>query len=472
MLVSETVEVKLCSSNIKYFEELGYDIVRNIDKKGRKTVSYSSKINVNIKDLKDGSGIKVLVKCDCENCKNPQPKLMAWNVYLKCLHKNKYYCNSCAHILYGSKNTQKTRLANGESFEQWCIKNDRQDVLDRWDYELNDCKPSEITYGTGKKYYFKCPCGLHESELKEISKITTYKGSSICLKCNSIAQYLLNSYGKNALELYWDYEKNIGINPWKLARGSNNKRIWIKCNEKYYHESYETTPNAVSTGSECPYCSIRNGKVHYRDSLGYLFPKALELWSSKNKKSSYKYKPWSMFEIWWKCPGGKHEDYKRSINSSNRLDFHCPKCTLERNESYLQEKVRLYLENLNDGKYTILHENKCTIVPKSPKIKNTNNTLPFDNEVKELKLIIEVMGIQHYSITGFHKHHAKRNKTTPEYELYKRKLYDRYKRIYAKSKGYEYLEIPFDLDDKQEIWKKLIDDKINQILLKGDIHEK
>jgi hypothetical protein len=129
----------------------------------------------------------------------------------------------------------------------------------------------------------------------------------------------------------------------------------------------------------------------------------------------------------------------------------------ERNESFLQEKVRLYIESLE---YLILHEHKCTIVPINPK---TKLKLPFDNEIKELKLIIEVMGKQHYE-NGFYKKFKRKN-TTPEYELHKRKLYDRYKRIFAKSQGYFYLEIPYWTDDKDKTWKKLIDEKIKDINL-------
>jgi len=43
------------------------------------------------------------------------------------------------------------------TFEQWCLDNNRLDILNRWDYELNKCKPSKIGYSTKKKYYFKCP---------------------------------------------------------------------------------------------------------------------------------------------------------------------------------------------------------------------------------------------------------------------------------------------------------------------------
>ena len=43
------------------------------------------------------------------------------------------------------------------------------------------------------------------------------------------------------------------------------------------------------------------------------------------------------------------------------------------------------------------------------------------------------------------------------------KVRDRYKRIVAKSKGYNFLEIPYWTDNKKEEWKGLIDAKILQI---------
>lgn len=89
--------------------------------------------------------------------------------------------------------------------------------------------------------------------------------------------------------------------------------------------------------------------------------------------------------------------------------------------------------------------------------------MPFDNEVVDLRLIIEVHGESHYKKDLLIQKNAKRNRITPEEELHKRKLYDRYKRIFAKQQGYFYLEIPYWTDDKNETWKKLIDDKIEEI---------
>jgi len=115
-----------------------------------------------------------------------------------------------------------------------------------------------------------------------------------------------------------------------------------------------------------------------------------------------------------KCSDGKHKDYYRKINNSYYYDFRCPECMKEKDSSIIQKNVENYLNNLG---FTVLHETNCTIIPINPK---TKYPLPFDNEIELInkkRLICEVNGIQHYELNGFHKLQAKRNKTTPEYEL-------------------------------------------------------
>ena len=48
--------------------------------------------------------------------------------------------------------------------------------------------------------------------------------------------------------------------------------------------------------------------------------------------------------------------------------------------------------------------------------------------------------------------------------LYKRRIYDRYKRIKCIQAGCEYLELPYTALNKKETYKNLIDNKIKEIL--------
>ena len=445
-LITKTVKVKWNSRNKKHYVNLGYEFTK-----------MGNEFEVKVKDLPKGSEVRVDCICDDCGCE------LDWQYidYIKCVKENgNTYCRKCSHNLYGKQKAIKTKLQNSKSFEQWCIENNRQDVLNRWDYELNNCQPNEIPYRTTKKYWFKCDRHIeHKSELKRIADFTKGRNGSIeCKQCNSFAQWMLDNNLK--IEDYWEYDKNT-ISPWDISYGCITK-VWIKCQEKDYHGSYEIDCNNFTTGNRCPYCSGR--KVHPKDSLGqYIIDNFGEdflyrIWSNKNKKSPFEYAPNSKEKICWKCVDDKHEDYKRSCYSSYASDFRCPQCSNERKESIGEEKVRLYLKELGHG---VLHEHNCTIKSINPR---TKMPLPYDNEIildNGEHLLIEVHGGQHYNLQTGNSKWIK--DLTPEQYLHERKLYDRYKRIYAIKHNYNYLEIPYTAFDKQETYKKLIDNKINEI---------
>ena len=354
---------------------------------------------------------------------------------------------------------RETKLSKSKSFEQWCIENNRKDLLLRWDYELNDCSPSEISYGTDKKYWLKCnKHPEHKSELKDIHSFTNgQEGSIKCNQCNSIAQWFID----NNLDIndYWDYDKNT-VDPWTISRGSK-KKIWIKCQEKEYHGSYEIVcKNFTINNARCPYCCNHHGLVHPKDSLGqkivdkYGEQYLRNIWSNKNEKSPFEIAPNSIKLFWWNCPDGKHEPYQKKANHMTTLEYRCSKCVEERKESIIEEKTRIYLQELN---YIVKTEHNCSIRPINPK---TKQKLLFDNEIileNGKHLIIEVHGEQHYKLGAF-------NNTKKE--LHYQQVKDRYKRIKCIQAGYEYLEIPYTAFDKKETYKKLIDYKIKEILEK------
>ena len=154
------------------------------------------------------------------------------------------------------------------SYKQWCIDNNETEQLNSWDYDKNKCNPEDVSYASHKKYYFKCPKCLHNSEKKMIRDLTIGKVKNlVCSCCNSIAQDLINNYGKNALEKYWDYDKNKNLDPFKIQRCSH-KKVWIKCQENEEHGSYDITcANFTSNGNRCPICNEWHGERKIREYL-------------------------------------------------------------------------------------------------------------------------------------------------------------------------------------------------------------
>lgn len=341
-----------------------------------------------------------------------------------------------------------------KTFYDWCIENGEEIYLVNWNYEMNHCSPKECTYGSAKKMFFHCPNRLHEDTLKPLNNITNKRRNhrdNYCLKCNSFSYWCITNNKKYLLEL-WDYDLNK-TSPEDVGYASNNS-YYFKC-ERRLHESHKHVLSSITCANNQVKCKKCNSIGQFGlDNVDDFFEK---YWSNKNTQNPYDISINCVTKIWIKCQiCGKHYEVRADHFSTG---VRHNGCSLINGKSKLQHKVEKYIaEKYNT--YTLLHENHCTIIPKSP---ITNYNMYFDNEIKELKLLIEVHGEQHYKISTWDKNIAKRNDTTKEEVFNKRQLYDQYKKSYALELGYSYLEIPY-WTETNESYKELIDNKINNIM--------
>ena len=446
MLLSREVEITYNSQTFKYYEDLGYHFTRYVDKLGNVRIKYNSRIKVNVDDLIEGSKIKVKVKCDYEYCQEPIKDIQYNNYKISVNKRNgKYFCKKCFKKICNFKYVK--------SFEQWCLENSKKDVLDRWDYELNDYKPDEIGCSTkSKKFWFKCPNNKHESELKNISLFTRGRLKNIeCKSCNSFAQWGVDNLGEDFLDKYWDYEKNT-VNPWDISKGNSLIKIYIKCQEKDYHESYDITCTDFIKGERCYFCNVRK-KVHILDSLEILYPEVSNVWSEKNINNPYEYSFKSKKEVFWKCPEGKHEDYKRSISNSTRFNFRCPECQYSKGEERINNNlINNNWEKINQDEFDKLDNNynMFYFIPQKTfegLIGLGSGLLSYDFYLPKYNLLIEYQGQQHEKyIPGFHK-------SKKDFE--KQQEHDRRKKEYAKNNNINFLEIWYwDFDNIETILEK------------------
>lgn len=97
MILSKTVTITLISTNIYYYESLGYFIPRYLDKNDNIwKVKRNTKIIINLKDLPKQSQYKVLCKCD--NCgKENFITYQALQNYDYFKIFNKYLCQKCVY---------------------------------------------------------------------------------------------------------------------------------------------------------------------------------------------------------------------------------------------------------------------------------------------------------------------------------------------------------------------------------------
>lgn len=217
---------------------------------------------------------------------------------------------------------------NVKSFYEWCLENNRMDLNNRFDIELNGCTTKDVGYKSNLKWWFKCPRGLHESEQYTMCFVTKSSDRRLdCKKCRSVAQVVIDKFGENYLWSHWHPDN--ALNPWNVPAGSSrgNIKIKIQCTEKDYHV-YDQVPASFVHGIGCPFCI--NRKVHPLDSFGAIFPKMIERWSDKNIKTPYEYSPHSGEKVWFKCPNNKHEDYLQKISNAVIYGFTCRECENEK----------------------------------------------------------------------------------------------------------------------------------------------
>lgn len=195
-------------------------------------------------------------------------------------------------------------------------------IASEWDYELNSgLKPTEVTWGSGKKVWWKCPKG-HPSYQSYIYS-RTRKEKTGCPVCSNRKVLVgINDFATCCKELLteWDYEKN-DINPNSILPGSNYN-AWWKCSIDH---SWQAKVGVRSGRRQCcPYCSNHRVIVGKTD-LKTQFPKIATEWNYERngELKPEQFLPNSNKKVWWRCETG-HE-WKIAIAS--RQANGCPYCS-------------------------------------------------------------------------------------------------------------------------------------------------
>ena len=239
--------------------------------------------------------------------------------------KNGSRCPYCTNrkVLYGFND-----------FETWCFNNNRQDLLDEWDYNFNNKKPSDYVSGSQLKVKWICSKG-HSYSMSTGQR--TKNGN--CPYCSS--QLLLAGFNDLAtknpeLAKEWNYEKNTPFTPSDFMAKSNRK-VWWKCKEG--HEWISAVSNR-SEGNGCPYCSGKKALAGYND-LATVSPKLAAEWHP-NKNGDLKpsdIRPHYGKKVWWRCERGHEWQATVDSRSSGRG---CPFCNPQ--TSFAEQAILFYIK--------------------------------------------------------------------------------------------------------------------------------
>lgn len=123
----------------------------------------------------------------------------------------------------------------------------RPDLCKEWNYDKNESLPSEYTWSSGKKVWWKCDKG-HEWETT-IDHRTSGQRCPVCSNKKILSGYNDLKTRFPAIADQWDYEKNY-FKPDEVFPFSN-KKVWWKCS--CGHE-WCATINSRCRGNHCPKC--------------------------------------------------------------------------------------------------------------------------------------------------------------------------------------------------------------------------
>ena len=198
-------------------------------------------------------------------------------------------------------------------------------LANQWHPKLNgDLTPNDVTYGSEKKVWWKCPEGDDHEYITQVNVKTRGASCAVCsgktiVKSNSLATV------KPDLAKQLHPIKNGKINALNIGPGSN-KKVWWKCDKGDDHEWKVSVNSRVTFNSGCPFCS--NHKLSKTNSLLNVYPKIAKQWhpTKNGELTASDVISGSNKKIWWKCDKG--DDHEWITFLGNRVKGKsCPFCS-------------------------------------------------------------------------------------------------------------------------------------------------
>lgn len=292
------------------------------------------------------------------------------------------------------------------------IDNYHKDIVEKRGYEyIGTYEINEIMIDSNKErkrdVYIRVKCFYCKSEY-DVS-LSGFKRGSNCTKCcnryeKSFAYHIEVELGLNINDV-WDFELNK-VNPYHITKHSTLK-VWFKCVDKSYHK-YEMTCHNFVNKQRCPYCnSFASHKVHYFDSLGFLYHDIAKMIVEDKRnnityENTYEISPNSHSKYYFKCLECGFENTKKKYLYSiyNQVNL-CERCS--DNISFPEKFMCNILSQLNIN----------FITQYKP---NWSDNKKYDFYIPNLNMIIEVHGLQHYEKSQFNKRNLHEEQENDEYK--------------------------------------------------------
>jgi very-short-patch-repair endonuclease len=202
----------------------------------------------------------------------------------------------------------------------------KPDIATEWHPQKNNSlKPSEVTVGSYKKVWWKCPkseCN-HPHEWETVISVRT-KGHG-CPFCLGFKVCPCNSLETWKPDILSEWHPRNSLKPSEVSV-SSGKKVWWKCTKMGCdHHEWEAIIKSRTRGNGCPFCA--GYKVCPCNSLQTLEPDISAECHPRNTLKPSEVPVGSHKKVWWKClkMGCDHHEWEATIaNRTN--DRGCPFC--------------------------------------------------------------------------------------------------------------------------------------------------
>ena len=237
-------------------------------------------------------------------------------------------------------------------------------LYEEYDYERNEDHLNEYTHGSNRKRWWVCRKNVNHSWKVSIANRYNGRGCPYC-SCGCSKVTMEESFGSLFTELLkdWNYEKNKGINPYCIRKGSNKKVHW-KCKKNSKHLWQTTIVNRSHKNVGCPYCSKggMNPKVLREESFAALRQDLLSSWDwNKNIGiDPYTLRIGSGKKVFWRCSKSPSHSWSSRIYFTCFKNTDCPYCAgiVLREESFPMKRPDIFRDwdwskNIGIDPYTL-----------------------------------------------------------------------------------------------------------------------
>lgn len=201
---------------------------------------------------------------------------------------------------------------------------DRGRITALSDPDRNDDTPDEVSYGSGKRRWFRCAEG-HPPWQARINDMTASRtgcpycaGHRVAVGMNDLA----TTHPDLARE--WHASRNRDLTAQQVTAGSN-RRVWWCCLACGF-EWDATVHDRTTSGTGCPHC------LHHRalpgvDDLSTTHPQLIREWDRRRNLplAPTQVTAGSKYSVWWRCARCRHA-WRTAIQYRATLGTGCPAC--------------------------------------------------------------------------------------------------------------------------------------------------